>query len=379
MTVQQVPLGEVLHRIARAVKVDASSTYQNVGLLNRSRGMFEKPELRGAETKYKTLYRLAAGDLVYSKLFGWEGAVALVPDWADGACVSGEFPTYSLSSRLDRDYLGHVIAWEGFASQMAVSTTGMGQRRQRVNPDQFERIVIPVPELSEQQRIAARLDRIADASLTPSRSGAAMEPRVSALRAAMFARVSGKAALGDMLERAERPEPVLPDKIYRMLGVRWYARGLFVRDTIAGNALRAKKVFRVEAGDFVYNRLFAWKGSFALAGREHAGCYVSNEFPTFRSNSDKIDRRWLEGAIRLPSLAEAAGELSTGSTPTSRNRLQVQDLLSIEIPLPRLSNQTRLGQQLDRMVSLERAAERRQQLAHALLPAARNEAFASLT
>ena len=82
--------------------------------------------------------------------------------------------------------------------------------------------------------------------------------------------------LGEVLRPVSRPEPVRPDATYRLLGARWYALGLHVKDVAPGSGIQATKLYRVCEGDFVYNRLFAWKGSFALASQDDEGCFVSN-------------------------------------------------------------------------------------------------------
>ena len=59
------------------------------------------------------------------------------------------------------------------------------------------------------------------------------------------------------------------DRQYNILAPDWYAKGLYTKETKYGSEIAAAKVYRVEEGDFVYNRLFAWKGSFALATAEN--------------------------------------------------------------------------------------------------------------
>src|SRR5207249_9973752 len=98
--------------------------------------------------------------------------------------------------------------------------------------------------------------------------------------------------LSEVLTPVSRPESVDPEKIYKILGAHWYAEGLYVKDTLTGSQIRADKVFRVEQEDFVYNRLFAWKGSFAVATDGNAGCYVSNEFPCFAIKQDQADGKF---------------------------------------------------------------------------------------
>jgi type I restriction enzyme S subunit len=376
MTVQQVPLGEVIHRVARTVKVDASSTYPNVGLLNRARGVFEKPELRGAETKYKTLYRLATGDLVYSKLFGWEGAVALVPDWADGACVSGEFPTYSLSSRIDRAYLGHVIAWEGFASQMAASTTGMGQRRQRVNPGQFERIAIPLPDLSEQQRIAARLERVAETSRA---SGDLKEFELSwrhLVERLTFGSPTSLQRMGDVL-RPKSMELVDHDSDYQIAGVYSFGRGLLSRGTLKGADTKYKSFTRLDPNDVVYSKLGAFEGAVAVVPASYNGFYVSPEFPVF-----EFDEGAYPTFVRYCVIAESfVRQLVAASSGVGarQKRVSPKAFLDLSVPVPPLDEQREIARGLDlasQALQLKRDAVRIRQ---ALLPAARNDAFAKLT
>lgn len=376
MTVQQVPLGEVIHRVARTVKVDASSTYPNVGLLNRARGVFEKPELRGAETKYKTLYRLATGDLVYSKLFGWEGAVALVPDWADGACVSGEFPTYSLSSRIDREYLGHVIAWEGFVSQMAASTTGMGQRRQRVNPGQFERIAIPLPDLSEQQRIAARLERIAETSRA---SGDLKEFELSwrhLVERLTFGSPTSLQRMGDVL-RPKSMELVDHDSDYQIAGVYSFGRGLLSRGTLKGADTKYKSFTRLDRNDVVYSKLGAFEGAVAVVPASYDGFYVSPEFPVF-----EFDEGAYPTFVRYCVIAESfVRQLVAASSGVGarQKRVSPKAFLDLSVPVPPLDGQREIARGLDlasQALQLKRDAVRIRQ---ALLPAARNDAFAKLT
>ena len=67
--------------------------------------------------------------------------------------------------------------------------------------------------------------------------------------------------LRELLTPVSRPEAVDPQKTYHILGAHWYATGLYTKDIKSGSEIQAKHLYRAEQGDFVYNRLFAWKGS----------------------------------------------------------------------------------------------------------------------
>lgn len=149
-------------------------------------------------------------------------------------------------------------------------------------------------------------------------------------------------SLRELLEPVSRAETVEPTRSYTLLGARWYGEGLFTKAVKPGSEIQAKALFRVESGDFVYNRLFAWKGSFALVAEEHHGSYVSNEFPSFRVKAALLDRRYLWWYFRQPEVWDQALGESTGGTPISRNRLKEERLLGFAIPLPPLDEQRRI-------------------------------------
>lgn len=148
-----------------------------------------------------------------------------------------------------------------------------------------------------------------------------------------------RARFRDALQLQERREPIEPNKIYRMLGVRWYGNGAFLREERLGEELSAQHIYRVQPGDVIYNRLFAWKGSFDLIGKDLAGCYVSNEFPLFASRCDSIDPQFLLLVLQHPRTSEWADAFSTGTTSISRNRLNEEDFLHFPLNLPPLAEQ----------------------------------------
>jgi type I restriction enzyme S subunit len=159
------------------------------------------------------------------------------------------------------------------------------------------------------------------------------------------------APLGQIMTPVSRPASVLAGKVYRLLGAHWYAKGLYVKEEKDGSEIRATKLYKVEAGDFVYNRLFAWKGAFAVATDAERGCFVSNEFPCFRVSSNLADPRWIHLYFsRHPAWTEALG-LSVGGTPTSRNRLKEDRLLAMHIPLPSLPEQQRIVARIEKLAA----------------------------
>jgi len=175
--------------------------------------------------------------------------------------------------------------------------------------------------------------------------------------------------LRECLKQVSRPERVDPAKTYQMLGAHWYAQGLYIKATLTGANIRASKVYRVEKGDFVYNRLFAWKGAFALASEADDGCYVSNEFPCFTVRRDRIDGKYLWLYFSRRAVWDEALGLSSGGTPTSRNRLKEERFLSLKILLPPLEEQRRIVAFQAKVNALKKLQEETAKELDALMPA----------
>lgn len=137
----------------------------------------------------------------------------------------------------------------------------------------------------------------------------------------------------------ERGFSVLEDVEYRLCGVRWYGNGAFIRETKLGREIKTKGKNLIKKNDVIYNKLFAWKGSFAIVNEELDGCCVSNEFPLFQINPVIVVPEFLEYYFQTDIIRDQANELSRGVSAASRFRLHERDFLSLQIPLPSLGIQ----------------------------------------
>jgi len=89
----------------------------------------------------------------------------------------------------------------------------------------------------------------------------------------------------------------------------------------------------------IYNRLFAWKGSFAIVPEEHAGYFVSSEFPQFVMDKRHLLPDYLYLFFMCNSTISAVTASSAGSAAVSRNRFKEERFLDFRIPLPPISVQ----------------------------------------
>jgi len=157
-----------------------------------------------------------------------------------------------------------------------------------------------------------------------------------------FVRVS------QFVRQVEQRVRVEAGKEYPMIGVKWYGEGTFLRETVKGEALSAAYVTPVIPNAFIYNRLFAWKGSFAVVPEEHQGCFVSNEFPQFTVDEQLILPRYLYLFFMCDSTIRVVDASSIGSAAVSRNRFREDAFLDFEIPLPPIPVQRAIVEQWEK-------------------------------
>lgn len=368
MRVQWMRLGEVLRPSGTKIPVDPAETYEMLGVKSFAKGAFASGTLLGADTAYERLVRTSARQIVYPKLMAWEGAFAVIPDELDGRFVSPEFLCFDVDETLSSHrYIKHLLAWSGFSEAVRGASTGTNARRQRLQSPTFLAIEMPFPARPIQERIADHLDSLGRLRSLPDRLSA---PEV------LRREWPGVATpVHDLLKPVVRSVAVEPAVTYPLSGVKWYGQGLFIREHKAGHALSSKTIRQIAEGDLVYNRLFAWKQSFALA---HSPGWASNEFPTFKVNTDRVRPRVLLSSLLGPTFTDAVNRASTGSTPTSRNRLKEKDFLNLTVTIPVARDQAAIERALLLADQASRIEARRDTLAAAVLPAARNEIFTAL-
>lgn len=361
MSVDRLPFGLVCAPRRTPVDIDPLAEYVKAGVRSFGKGLFSYEPAMGADLGKLRFFALEPNRLVISNIKAWEGAVALSSPNEVGRVVSNRFLTYA-SETASLSYLREwLLSAEGNKALQAASP-GSADRNRTLAATRLELVSVPLPPRPEQDRIANHLESLAHANRDmgePSRAFQAIESGVLT-------------PLSELIRPVTRTERVRGDATYAMSGVRWYGQGLFVRERKTGDELAATTVRRIEPGDLVYNRLFAWKQSFALA---EAPGWASNEFPTFRIDEDRVRPRVLLAALLGDTFTDAVNQASTGSTPTSRNRLKERDFLALSVRIPPSTQQAAAERALriaDRAVALE---QRRNALAAALAPAARNEIF----
>lgn len=147
--------------------------------------------------------------------------------------------------------------------------------------------------------------------------------------------------LGYVTRQVFEPVELHPDHTYINLGVKWYAAGTFLREPKTGAEIKAARLFRVRPGQFVYNRLFATEGSFALVRPTDEHAVASNEFPVFSVDTSRLMPEYLYLHFQQPSVWQEVNHQCTGTTK-SRLRWKEDRFAAYGFALPTLSEQRRI-------------------------------------
>ncbi|MGB8020992.1 MAG: hypothetical protein WCF04_07175 [Candidatus Nanopelagicales bacterium] len=366
-----MPLGELVSRARSAAAVDPSSLYPTLGVKSHARGAFDSGVLQGAATAYKTLTQVREGWLVYPKLMAWEGALALVPDDLDGRWVTPEFISYIVKDdALSGEYLRHLISWPGFLEWVRVGSTGTNVRRRRLQPAAFEAIRVPLPSRPDQDRIAAHLSRI-------DRGGTSMSAHLGAMLNRLLARATAgvpRQPLGEVMRSSRQWLDVDVAASYRPIGVRGFGRGMIRYPEMPAESLSKLRYYTIEPGALIVSNIKAWEGAVCMAEPADAGRIASNRFLQYLPTSEAVATPWVEQYLLSTEGIASLAAASPGSADRNRT-LSMAAFESMEIPVPEVRVQHAVVRIAHALRCVQAQQARRDRLAAAILPAARNQIF----
>lgn len=151
---QRARLRDVLKEYSDPVAVQSDAIYPNFGIYSFGRGLFSKPPISGFETSASRLFRARTGLFIYSRLFAFEGAYGLIGSEHDGYFVSNEYPMFECKEdRMLPEFLASYLLPSNIWRDVAEGSGGLGDRRQRVQPDHFLKHELLLPPLDWQQKI----------------------------------------------------------------------------------------------------------------------------------------------------------------------------------------------------------------------------------
>lgn len=161
---QWLPMGDVAPIVRRDVTVDHQSGYAELGIRSFGKGTFHKPTLSGLELGDKRVYRIEPGDLLFSNVFAWEGAIAVAQPEDAGRVGSHRFiscvPHDGLTTA---EYLRYYFLTAAGMTKIRDASPGGAGRNRTLGLSKLMDLNVPIPSI-EVRKAFVNLLRLLNAS-----------------------------------------------------------------------------------------------------------------------------------------------------------------------------------------------------------------------
>lgn len=141
--------------VRRPVEISFDTTYPELGIRSFFKGTFHKPSLSALELGSKRLFSILPGDLIFSNVFAWEGAVAIASPNDAGRYGSHRFITCAVDEDVANAayLLQYFRTEEGFEKIKEASPGGAGRNR-TLGIEALGEIQVPMPPVELQRKFA---------------------------------------------------------------------------------------------------------------------------------------------------------------------------------------------------------------------------------
>ncbi len=163
--------------------------------------------------------------------------------------------------------------------------------------------------------------------------------------------------IGDFLEKNRNVTTIQDEVEYRRVTVKVNNNGVTLRNTELGKNIGTKKQYIVSSGQFILSKIDARNGALGLIPPNLDGAIVTNDFPTFNLNTQKINPQFLVLVTTTKQFIKFAQSCSSGTT--NRQRIDLNLFLNIKIPLPSLQEQNRIVDNYNAKIELAQEQEAR--------------------
>lgn len=387
-SVTYLPLREVASLVRREVVVDPEETYTEIGVRSFNKGTFHRRTVKGAEFTWQGLYRINQDDLIFSNIMAWEGAVALARPEDDGCLGNHRMLTCVCDpKKASARFLAYYFQSAEGRAKLVAASTGSIARNRTLTASALEQLEVPVPPLPMQVALANRLHLIEQKTAVLIAQLDAIEADSLKLLTTIATRCDlndaererrgwRRAAIRDFAALELAPQSVDASLEYPNIGILSYAKGLFAKPPISGRTTSAKTLYQIREGQFIYSRLFAFEGAYALVPAKFDGYFVSNEFPTFRVDPTLASSKFLMSLFLTESDWHSL-RASTKGVGDRRLRIQPENLLARVVWLPPLHEMAHIDRLFDLHFELKAKHASIREANSALVPAMLERIFES--
>ena len=365
-----VALGEVAKRVQRPETPQPGTPYRQIGVRLWGQGAYQRETVDGSETKYPVFYRVEKDDIIVNKIWARNGSVAVVTADLDGSFGSAEFPTYEVDRAI---LLPGWFAWFTKTPDLwmqcdSLSRGTSGQNRLR--PERFLDVRLPLPPFNEQRQAVVKLDKVAALVEEVQRLRQEIDQEMLAVVQSTHFKLADvtERPFGEFIELWEDRVPIEPTERYPQIGLRGFAGGLFFKDAMQGSETKYKTFNRLSKGLLIISQPKGWEGAVAVCDAKHEGWYASPEYRTFRCKPDLLNEQYLASLLPTPWFQSELTKLTRGQG-ARRERLRPEMLLDMKVGMPPFEMQKATLRSFGKLRDLDAARVDTEKAVKDLLPA----------
>jgi type I restriction enzyme S subunit len=154
-------LSSILVKENKTAALDDDGTYREIGVRSHGRGLFHKEPTTGKAIGEKRVFHVVPGALVINIVFAWEQALAVTTPDEVGYIASHRFPMFvPRDNQCDVGFMQRLFLTPVGKELLKVASPGGAGRNRTLSQNEFENLDVLVPEVAEQQRIAACLNSV---------------------------------------------------------------------------------------------------------------------------------------------------------------------------------------------------------------------------
>jgi type I restriction enzyme S subunit len=147
--------------VRRPFEPNSNEDYIEIGIKSFGNGTFQKPPVKGKQIAHKNLFKIKAGDLLFSNVFSWEGAIAIATEKDDICIGSHRFITsVPNKEKIQPEFLlYHLLSLKG-NQDINKASPGTAGRNKTLGITKLENILVPLPATDNQNEFVELLHKI---------------------------------------------------------------------------------------------------------------------------------------------------------------------------------------------------------------------------
>jgi len=244
-----------------------------------------------SKEKYESLKSctINPGDIIVS-MMGTIGAAAIVPKFAPLGILNSHLLRIKPNSEIITDEYLRLSFSESPITRLELKKKSHGGIMSGLSAEIVKSIVIAIPPLPEQRRIAAILSTWDEAITKTQQLIAQLQQRNKGLMQQLLKPKGDwkEYRIGNLLKEVKRSVKWNEEELYHLISVRRRSGGAFFRESLYGKQILTKQLFTAEAGDFLFSKMQIVHGASAIVPKELDGMKISGSYIAVQTNEEKI-------------------------------------------------------------------------------------------